>query len=246
MLRHRLRSLPTLPSDRVCGGRKTTVSQVELELELELVQAESQSQQNQRYMSVVLDRRKGKIAMSKNEKIAPATIQQVQRSFYRPHDRVLALTTVRDVKTGKIVTPPSRTKQSHKDECDINNIIKQFKVTGMFNHVRNNAAQGVYTDLPEPVEFQEALNIVMGAENAFAMLPAKIRDEFGNDPQRFLAFTADPRNADRMAELGLTNPVAPPTMVTATLEEAAKAFVGAGAGGDTPPADASPKAPKGA
>lgn len=168
------------------------------------------------------------------------------RSFYRPHVRVQFGNELVNPHTGEVSYPPSMTKQSHKDECDINNIIKQYKVTGMVTHISANARQGAYQDLPAPIEFQEALNIVAQAEQAFATLPSKVRDRFQNDPEAFLAFTSDPRNAKEMADLGLTNPVAPLTMANASLAEVREAFNGGGAGGGTPPADASPKAPKGA
>jgi len=136
-------------------------------------------------------------------------------SFYRPHDRLKTAFTNEWIHpvTGEITHPPSRTKQEFKDECDINNIIKAYKITGQIAHISANAAKGVYMDLPEPTDYQESLNIIRQAEQSFDSLPAKIRDRFKNDPTQFLDFLKDPKNRDEAMDLGLIDrppiPVAP-------------------------------------
>ena len=52
-------------------------------------------------------------------------------------------------------------------------------------------------------DFQEAMETVVRAEQAFRNLPSKIRKEFQNDPAQFLDFVHDPENQDRMVEMGL-------------------------------------------
>lgn len=136
-------------------------------------------------------------------KVEPATIAQVRRSFYRPHKRVPYTGELVNHATGEVTKPPSLTKQSFKDECDINNIIKQYKVTGMITHMSANASRGVYADLPDESDFQTAIAVVAEANSAFNTLPSKIRDRFGNDPAKFLAFCQDPANAKEMQDLGL-------------------------------------------
>lgn len=137
--------------------------------------------------------------------------------FYRPHDRVEERGELVDPATGVVTIPPSMTKQSHRDECDINNILKQFKKTGIVRHISARAAQGAYQDLPDPIDFQDALHMVMQAEQAFEDLPSVVRSRFNNDPAAFLAFTSDPANAAELVELGLATaqaqepgPVTPP------------------------------------
>lgn len=130
-------------------------------------------------------------------------------SFYRPHKRVQYTGEVQDPKTGELVKLPSMTKQEFVKECDINNVLKQYKATGMVSHLNVRAAQGAYLDLPDSLDFQESLNIVREAETAFGSLPSKLRERFGNNPAEFLAFCADPGNAREMAELGLTIPEPP-------------------------------------
>lgn len=123
--------------------------------------------------------------------------------FYRKHKRVFAPVGTR-----------SRTKQSHKDECDINNILRQYQRTGIITHVRN--ARGTYEDLPSGVDFQAAMNTILEAEAAFENLPAAVRDHFANDPQRFLAAFQDEKQRPALEEFGLIGkrpdlaPVLPP------------------------------------
>lgn len=133
-------------------------------------------------------------------------------SFYRPHDRAATWSTgeLVDPKTGEVFTPESRTKQSFVAECDINNILKQYKLSGQIRHMNAKAAQGAYTDLPDPTEFQDSMNLVIAAEQSFATLPAHVRSRFGNDPTSFLAFMADPANQDEAIRLGLATDTRPP------------------------------------
>lgn len=96
---------------------------------------------------------------------------------------------------------PSMTQQQFKDESDINNVIRKYDKTGLITHV--SAIQAHYGDFTEVNEYQEALNIVMKAQNDFASLPAKIRNRFHNDPGEFVEFITNPDNLDEMVELGL-------------------------------------------
>lgn len=113
-------------------------------------------------------------------------------------------------KTGEILDPPSLTKQSFVPECDINNILRSYRATGQINHIRANAAQGVYEDLPDPQDFQTSLNIIMEANDSFASLPSAIRRRFGNDPAEFLAFVTNPANQDEIIAMGLAVDTRPP------------------------------------
>lgn len=116
------------------------------------------------------------------------------RGFHIKHPRVT-------INTGSEV----RTKQSHKSECDIHNILRQFQRTGILQHV--NQARPSFEDLPDPVDFQQSLAILEQAEQAFAALPSKVRDHFRNSPQEFLAAFLDPAQADYLREVGLRHPL---------------------------------------
>ena len=102
------------------------------------------------------------------------------------------------------------TKQSFVQECDINNILKEYKVTGQIRHMSAKAAAGAYQDLPEPMDFQEALHTMQSASSAFDTLPSQVRRRFGNDPGQFLAFMADSANLEEARSLGLMNAPAAP------------------------------------
>lgn len=117
--------------------------------------------------------------------------------FYRKHKRVTL-----DCGDQMI------TKQSHKEECDIHRILRQYQRTGVLTHVQ--AARPTYQDLPESVDYQQALHVMMEAEQAFAKLPASVRDHFRNDPAEFLAAFQDASQAEKLREFGLLKPKAPP------------------------------------
>lgn len=141
-----------------------------------------------------------------NTKNTPA---EPLRSFYTPRKRVYAPDYLVNPVTGEMTVPPSMTEQSHLPQCDINNIIKSFSKSGQIAHINANAAKGVYADLPDTIDYQESLNLVMAAEASFATLPSKVRDRFGNDPASFLSFMSDPQNEQEARQLGLLNPKAP-------------------------------------
>lgn len=117
--------------------------------------------------------------------------------FYRPHPRVTF-----DCGDEMI------TKQSHKDECDIHNILKQYQRTGIITHIQSR--QPLFTDLPSNLDYQTSMNTLIQAQETFAALPAIVRESFSNDPARFLAAFSDPSQHDRLRDLGLLKPKASP------------------------------------
>lgn len=114
------------------------------------------------------------------------------RSLY-PRNKVTALS------SDEIMTV-----QSAKNECDIHNILKQYKKTGIITHV--SAGSPEYKDLPDNIDYQQALEIVREAQESFAELPAKVRDHFDNDPQKLLAALGDPSQLPTLEELGVLKP----------------------------------------
>lgn len=95
---------------------------------------------------------------------------------------------------------PTRTKQSFKDECDINSIMKKYQRTGVIDHVNKHG--GVYGECPAAT-FQEALALVDQAHNQFSELPSEARRRFNNDPAAFLSFVEDDNNREEAVLLGL-------------------------------------------
>lgn len=95
---------------------------------------------------------------------------------------------------------PSKTKQGHKKECDINEIMAHYKKTG---YLPVTGRQAFYADVSEMGDYRSALDNVIRADRAFGQLPAELRKRFDNDPAKFLDWCADPENRDEMVELGL-------------------------------------------
>lgn len=132
------------------------------------------------------------------------------RSFYRPHKRVTFDNEYIDPVTGEVAKMPSMTKQEFKYESDINNVIKQFKPHHMRELLNQVLASGKFEDLPDVVDYQEALHMTAEAERTFMSIPSKVRERFGHDPAIFMAFAQDPKNQDELRTLGLAPPLPPP------------------------------------
>lgn len=135
-------------------------------------------------------------------------------------------------KTPTFFTQPTRTKQSHKDECDINNILARYKKTGVINFTNRHEPQ--YADVTG-ADYQEAQFIVARAKGLFAAMPAHLRARFDNEPGKFLAFVQDEKNREEAESLGLLKPKpeAAAEPAPAAAGGAAPAAAGAAA---TPPA----------
>lgn len=94
------------------------------------------------------------------------------------------------------------TEQAHKEQCDVNEIIRRYDKTGLITHVSKFEAQ--FGDL-DGTDFKQAQDLVINAKRQFDELPSKIRNRFENDPGQLLAFMADPENRNEAIELGLIN-----------------------------------------
>jgi len=99
---------------------------------------------------------------------------------------------------------PGRTKQSFRDEADINVLMKRYEKTGrLVDPYVVGRRQAVFGDFGDGLDFMDAHQRVQDARKAFQTLPARVRDRFGNDPAELLMFLADPANAAEAVELGL-------------------------------------------
>jgi phage internal scaffolding protein len=92
------------------------------------------------------------------------------------------------------------TEQSHKDECDINFILRDYQRTGFMKHAKEH--QGKYDDISVQ-DFQEAMFIVANANSMFAELPGQVRKRFDNNPSHFLNFVQNPDNKAEMETMGI-------------------------------------------
>lgn len=132
------------------------------------------------------------------ETVPPTKIQAPQMTYgnYREHERVRLH-----------FAEPSMAKQSFAAECDINTIMKKYEKTGLIDH--RARYPGGYADVFNVGEYQEGLNQIRAAQEAFASLPAKVRRRFDNDPGAFVAFVENPENLEVLREMGLALPKEP-------------------------------------
>lgn len=102
---------------------------------------------------------------------------------------------------------PSLTKQADAEAADINNIVERYLKTGIAPGMSRDP---IYGDFSTAETFQEAMNIVAEANAQFAGLSADIREEFQNDPSRFLQFVEDAQKdgekGKKLVDWGLAEP----------------------------------------
>ena len=112
----------------------------------------------------------------------------------------------------------SLAQQHFKDECDINNILRQFNITGI---LPEHPVSPRYGDFTGVTDYHTALNQVIAAEDEFMSLPATIRARFENDPAQLIDFLEKSENKDEAIALGLINkPAEMPQVVELPQEKA--------------------------
>lgn len=92
------------------------------------------------------------------------------------------------------------TQQHPKDECDINNILRQFNITGQ---LPNQPLQPRYGDFSGIGDYHSALNQIIATQDEFMALPANIRSRFQNDPAELIEFLENKDNLEEAISLGL-------------------------------------------
>lgn len=91
-----------------------------------------------------------------------------------------------------------RTKQSFKDETDINKILKRAQKTGTISHLNKHEKR--YGDFANFDFFDAQLQLAAG-RTIFDELPSELRAEFNQNPADFFEYVNDPANVDRLGEL---------------------------------------------
>jgi len=99
----------------------------------------------------------------------------------------------------------SLAQQHYKDECDINNILRQFNITGLLPEQPLSPRYGDFSGIGD---YHTALNRVIAAQDEFDGLPANIRARFDNDPANLIEFLENEKNRPEAEELGLVNKAA--------------------------------------
>lgn len=115
----------------------------------------------------------------------------------------------------------SATKQSFKEEVDINNIVKRFtKGMGLENMQGSPLSEKNFGDFSDVPDLRTLYDRMQNAEESFYRLPSKVRMKFDNDPLDFIDFASNPDNLDEMRELGLAKEVANTQATPAATHEA--------------------------
>lgn len=93
------------------------------------------------------------------------------------------------------------TKQSFRDECDINKLMAQYQKTGVMTHLTRGLPS--YGDFTNAADYHTASTKVLEAQRAFDELPAEVRTRMRNDPMKLLEFLEDEKNHEEGVQLGL-------------------------------------------
>lgn len=101
---------------------------------------------------------------------------------------------------------PSLTKQSFKQECDLNTIMKKYLTTGT---IPQGTSMARYGDFSEAEDFYEAQLVILQAESQFSALPSSVRERFKNNPALLLEFIENKDNLAEAQKLGLLKKEAP-------------------------------------
>jgi hypothetical protein len=98
---------------------------------------------------------------------------------------------------------PPITKQSFKDECDINQIMKRYEMTGSIDPVLLEQREAAFADFTGIEDFHTMQNRILSAEKMFATLPAPLRSRWNNQAAELVEWLANPDNIDEAAKLGI-------------------------------------------
>lgn len=102
--------------------------------------------------------------------------------------------------TGTENKEPSLTRQEFADDADINTIVERLGLGYEIPLNNTPPKQGDFTNLPD---FTAATKMIRQAQEIFNALPAKIRNRFQNDPEKYIEFFHDPENTDEAIKMGL-------------------------------------------
>lgn len=82
------------------------------------------------------------------------------------------------------------TKQSFRDECDVNKIVNKFSETGQ---LPPSNREGIYTDSPG-MDLKESLDTVFSLKTQFSELSPALQKRFNNDYTEYASFLSQVEN----------------------------------------------------
>lgn len=104
----------------------------------------------------------------------------------------------------------SLTHTDMKKQCDINNIVEQYVMTGTLPSVRGASFVKrfpMFGDFTVGNDFQTIQNTLKASEMAFLELPSRVRERFHNNPAELVSFLQDEGNRKEAEDLGLIDKV---------------------------------------
>lgn len=107
------------------------------------------------------------------------------------------------LKTGVVNKEPSKTVQSQEEESNINSIVNRFLKTGVLPDNFRTPQQMLADVSDVNSDFHAAWNLVAAARDSFMMLPAQVRERFGNDPGLYFDFVESNPDAETIEKFGL-------------------------------------------
>jgi hypothetical protein len=100
---------------------------------------------------------------------------------------------------GKVFKKESMTQQHFEHQTNINTIMAKVRKTGRLPPPRE-LIYGNFSDIPDLHGIFERINKV---KDAFMRLPPEIRNNFRNDPERWLKYMEDPTKREEQYNNGL-------------------------------------------
>ena len=99
---------------------------------------------------------------------------------------------------------PSKTEQAHRDEYDLNRLVRRYTATGVIA-TADQIREVYYGDFSSAVDNFDAHLRIKNAEAHFNALPSEVRAYFRNSPEALLRSLQDDSegNVRKLVELGL-------------------------------------------
>lgn len=91
------------------------------------------------------------------------------------------------------------TRQSEANDVNINTIMRKYRQFGV---TPQSVRKGVYADVSNITDYQQSLDKILTANQAFMSLDSEIRKRFANDPQKLLEFLSNDKNREEAISLG--------------------------------------------
>lgn len=97
---------------------------------------------------------------------------------------------------------PSKTEQCHRDDCDINTIIRRYQKTGVLGSATQvrNMVFGDFASMPDRLTSELHL---ADAKERFMALPMNVRKHFDHDMGKLMAALNDPKQIPTLQNLGI-------------------------------------------